>query len=98
MYLQCAHAFLRGQNQISDLEPASQWNLRVLKDCVRDDAESVSAILRAYDRLAFGIGCGLSALADPMKRARLECIDFGVPAARTGHALRPAYGLYGLAA
>ena len=90
MNLKRADALLCGQHQVGNAKPDVERNLRVLKDRVRDHGEPIAAVLGACDRLAFGVHRDLSALADPMKRLRLECNHAGIAASRADRTIRPA--------
>jgi hypothetical protein len=80
MDLKRADAFLRGQHEITDLEPKVEGDLRILKDRPADDAESETLALAA-----------VLVLTDPIKGSRLKRVDlFFGSATRTGSAVGPA--------
>jgi len=93
MNLERADAFLRGQHQVSDLEPKVQLDFGVLKDRAGDDREAIAVTLVAGNGLASLLIETLSAaLAHPIERASLEREDFTVAAARASNfAVRPAH-------
>jgi hypothetical protein len=76
--LQCANALLALENQENDLKPRPQWVIRILKNCLANDGEAIAVPPPAC------LG-----LADPVKRASLQCIHFLIVAAWTLHAVRP---------
>ena len=82
MDLQRAHPFLRGQNQIRDLEPDDQRDLGIFKNCVSGDAEVVTVAPTTVG-IAAAPAIGLpSNRGDP----------FLSIAARASHAIGPALG------
>lgn len=78
--LQGADALLAHEHQVSDLEPKFQGYLCILKNGVSDNGEAITIPTAA-----------IVVLAEPVKRSRLESIDFFTVAARTANAARPAH-------
>ena len=77
--LQGADSLLTLKHHVDDLKPLGERAVRVLKNRLADDRETIAVSSAA--RFSF---------ADPMKRAGLQCIHFLIVAARTLHAIRPA--------
>ena len=81
VHLQGADSLLGHQHEIAHLKPGLKRNLGVLKDGTGEDREAV-AILSTT----------VSVLANPMKQAGLQAINFFLgAAARTLNPVRPAH-------
>jgi hypothetical protein len=77
--LQGANAFLALKHQVDDLKPCLERIVRIFKNRLGKDRETITVP-----------SATCCSLADPVKRAGLQCIPFVIVAAKTLHTVRLA--------
>ena len=75
MDLKCAHSLFAGEHQEDNGEPFAQGIVRVLKYGARDDAEAIAILAASQDFAGLLVHAFLAALAEVMKRPRLERVS-----------------------